>query len=114
MTPPDSAPDIGALRADGPDATLLSVWAHPKSSTNAVEGWVVDASGRSALKVRVSAPPSDGAANAAILKTLAKALGTSKSRLEIKAGHTARSKRIRIDMELDAVRNALEQHIQRS
>jgi len=49
-----------------------------------------------ALKVRIAAPPVDGAANAELVKLLAKAFGVSKSSIEIISGETSKTKRIRI------------------
>jgi uncharacterized protein (TIGR00251 family) len=48
------------------------------------------------LKIRLTAPPVDGAANEALIAYLSKALGVSKSSVEIVSGHTSREKRIRI------------------
>ena len=45
-----------------------------------------DEAGRPVLKVRVTAPPAEGAANAAVLKTLSSALGLPKSALTLAAG----------------------------
>ncbi len=49
------------------------------------------------LKIRVTAPPEDGKANAAVTKLLAKALGLPKSRLTLIRGETSRDKSFRID-----------------
>lgn len=49
------------------------------------------------LKVRVSAAPADGAANAAVIAVIAKALRLPKSAVRIAAGDTARIKRLEID-----------------
>ena len=49
-----------------------------------------------ALKVRIASPPIDGAANAELIKLLAKKFGVSKSDVEIVAGETSKSKRIKI------------------
>ena len=49
------------------------------------------------VRMRVRAAPSDGEANAAVILTLARALGIPKSRLELIAGQTARNKTIAID-----------------
>ena len=46
------------------------------------------------LKMAISAPPVEGAANLELVKGLSKILGFPKSRIEILAGHTARSKRV--------------------
>jgi uncharacterized protein (TIGR00251 family) len=49
-----------------------------------------------ALKIRLTAPPVDGAANEALIKFLAEALSISRSRVEIVAGQTSRQKVVRI------------------
>ncbi len=49
-----------------------------------------------ALKVALSAPPVDGAANESLRKLLAKALGVSKSDVEIVRGARARIKVLRV------------------
>lgn len=50
-----------------------------------------------ALKVRIAAPPVDGAANAELVKVLAKHYGVSKSDIEIAGGTTSKRKRIKIN-----------------
>ena len=47
-----------------------------------------------ALRVRVSAPPVDGAANAMVLETLAEALGVTVRALAVVGGETSRRKTI--------------------
>lgn len=49
-----------------------------------------------ALKVRISSPPIDGAANAELIKTLAKFFDVPKSAVEILKGQTSSIKRIKI------------------
>ena len=49
-----------------------------------------------ALKVALTAPPVDGAANDALRKLLAKALGVAKSEVEILQGDRARIKLLRV------------------
>ena len=71
----------------------------PKGGRDAVEGWTRDEVGRPVLKVRVAVAAADGAANAAVLALLAKALKRPKSALRIVAGHTARLKRIEADLD---------------
>lgn len=46
------------------------------------------------LVVKVSAPPEDGKANAAVCKLVAKALGLAKSKVSVDTGETSRSKRL--------------------
>jgi uncharacterized protein (TIGR00251 family) len=49
-----------------------------------------------ALRVRVKAPPVDGAANAALVTLLAKQVGVSKSKVTLVSGATARNKIVEI------------------
>lgn len=49
-----------------------------------------------ALKIRLSAPPVDGAANAELIKTLAKAFGVSNRSVEIINGHNSKTKQVKI------------------
>ena len=49
-----------------------------------------------ALKIHLTSPPVDGEANAELIKLLAKQFGVSKSDVEIIAGETSKSKRIKI------------------
>jgi len=62
-----------------------------------VDGWAADDAGRPVLKIRVSAAAADGAANAAVITLIAKALGRPRSAVRIAAGETARVKRLEID-----------------
>lgn len=78
------------LRGDGVD---LFVRLTPKSSSDALEGLAEAADGSVHLKARVRAVPEKGAANAALEKLLAKALGRPVS---IVAGGTSRLKTVRI------------------
>ena len=48
-----------------------------------------------ALKVRVAAPPVEGAANEELTRFLAKRLGVSKGSVEIVGGHTSKTKVIK-------------------
>lgn len=61
------------------------------------------------LLVRVTAPPLDGRANAAVCTLLAKASGVPKGAVRVVRGETARDKRVRIDGVADerAVRSRL-------
>jgi uncharacterized protein (TIGR00251 family) len=49
-----------------------------------------------ALKIRIAAPPVDGAANDELVRALAKALELTQSEVAILRGHTGRSKVIRV------------------
>lgn len=49
-----------------------------------------------ALKVRLAAPPVEGAANEALVKFLAERLGARARDVEILSGHTSRMKTVRV------------------
>ena len=72
------------------DGVMVTVKVTPRARRESIEGHVGDP----LLRVRVTAPPEDGKANAAVLALLAEALGVPKSALAIASGHTARLKRI--------------------
>jgi uncharacterized protein (TIGR00251 family) len=77
----------------------------PRASRDELAGF--DDAGR--LKVRLTAPPVEGAANRALIKLLAKHLGLSKSAVTVIRGETSRNKLVEIDgLSDDAVRNALQ------
>ena len=49
-----------------------------------------------ALKLSLTAPPVDGAANAALIAYLAKSLAVARGAVQIQSGETARLKRVRV------------------
>ena len=49
------------------------------------------------VTVRVTAAPTDGKANAAVIKAVADAIGTRPSGLSLVSGHTGRDKRVQVD-----------------
>lgn len=67
---------------------ILKVFVQPRSSKNMIAGQHGDA-----LKIKLTAPPVDGAANKMCVQHLAKWLKISKSSIEIISGHTSRTKR---------------------
>ncbi len=73
-------------------AIIFTVKVVPRASKTEIVGEY-----NSALKIRLSAPPVDGAANAELIKFLAKTFGVSKSEVEIISGETAKIKQIRIE-----------------
>ena len=70
----------------------LSVRVQPRASQSAIVGIHGDA-----LKIRVSAPPVDGAANAALIEFLADIVAVSRRSVRILAGESSRSKVVEID-----------------
>jgi len=81
---------VAGKAAVQPQATL-SVRIQPRASRNEVAGLVGDQ-----LKIRLTAPPVEGEANAACLAFLAKLLDLAPSRLTIIQGARSRNKLIRI------------------
>ena len=57
--------------------------------------------------LRADATPADGAANEAVIKLLAKALGVSRSELSIISGATSRHKRVEIPFDAAEARGRL-------
>jgi len=74
-----------------PASVTLSVRIQPRASKN--EAVRLENGG---LKIRLTAPPVDGAANEALVKFLADRFSVAKSQIEIVSGHTGREKIIRI------------------
>lgn len=71
------------------DGVAIDVRVTPKASRESIGP---ERDGK--LVVKVSAPPEDGKANAAICKLVAKALGLAKSKVSVDTGGTSRSKRL--------------------
>jgi uncharacterized protein len=59
-----------------------------------------------AVVIRVTAPPVDGKANAALCALVAKAAGVAPSRVSVVRGHTAREKVLRVEGVEDAALRA--------
>lgn len=74
----------------------LAVRLTPGAAADRIDGWDVDAEGRSVLKVRVRARPTDGEANEGLVKLVAKALGVPKSAVAIQRGGRSRTKILEI------------------
>ncbi len=70
----------------------ITVRLTPRAGCDAIEGWRDDV-----LRVRVAAAPVDGAANAALIRLLAKALGVAASRVTIVSGATGRTKTVEVE-----------------
>ena len=74
------------------ESCTIKIRVQPKSSRNQVDGFQ-----DGALRVRVTAAPTEGQANATVIAILAKTLGVSKSRLEIIRGYSSRDKVVSVD-----------------
>lgn len=82
---------------------VLSVRLTPKGGRDAVDGIETLSDGRGVLKARVRAAPSEGEANAALVKLLAHALGVPQRSVTIAGGATARIKRVEIAGDAKAI-----------
>jgi len=76
---------------DAPDSVTLSVRIQPRASKNEVVRLE-----NGGLKIRLTAPPVDGAANEALVKFLADRFSVARSQVEIVSGHTSRDKIVRV------------------
>jgi hypothetical protein len=74
-----------------PSGILVDVWVAPRASRDSIGGLHGDR-----VKVAVSAPPVDGAANEAVRIALAKALGVAKSQVEVVSGQKGRQKTLAV------------------
>jgi len=70
---------------------ILKVYLQPKSSKNEVVGPY-----RDGIKVKVTAPPTEGKANEALIRLLAKEFRVSPPCIEILKGHRSREKTLKI------------------
>jgi hypothetical protein len=74
-----------------PDGTLLFVKLQPRASANEI-GSPVGAE----LKIKVTAPPVDAAANEALIELLAEKLDCARNRIELIRGHKSRHKAVKL------------------
>ena len=88
MATPRDLPDLSALASPG---AVLTLRVTPRARLQKVtQDGPVNA-------IHVHAPPADGAANAAVLQLLARALDIAPSRLTLIRGASGRDKVVRID-----------------
>ena len=85
------------------DGVMLIVRVLPRASRNQVAG--VE---QGAIKIKLTAPPVEGAANAALIEFVADWLGVRKSAVSIVSGEKARHKRVQVaGLTVEAVRRKL-------
>ena len=71
---------------------ILDVKVNPRSSKNEISGFI-----EGVLKIKITAPPVEGAANRECIKFLAKTFNISPSSVSVIKGETSRQKRILIE-----------------
>jgi uncharacterized protein (TIGR00251 family) len=95
---------VAALEAIGGLTATLLLHVVPRARVTALAGRHGDA-----LKIRLAAPPVDGAANDELIRFLAERLAVPRSAITIAAGHTSRRKTVKISgIETAAALAALE------
>jgi uncharacterized protein len=87
----NEATPIPAFLRVQPDGLLLSVKLQPRASASEI-GEPLGGE----LRVKVTAPPVDAAANEALLRLLAETLDCSRGQVELVRGHTSRHKTIKL------------------
>lgn len=73
------------------ESITVSIRVVPRASKSEIVGMV-----DGVLKVRITAPPVDGAANAEVIKLFSKIFDVSRSDITIVSGETSRNKRLKI------------------
>ena len=68
---------------------LLSVRVQPRASRDELCGWQ-----EGVLKIRITAPPVEGKANAHLLRFIGQCFAVAQSQVELLAGSNARTKRL--------------------
>lgn len=81
---------------DDGDGVRLTVRVTPRASRSGFAGIAEVGEGRTALALRLRAPPVDGAANQALLGFLAAELGVARSAVKLVAGEKSRIKTVAI------------------
>ena len=76
---------------ESPDGVTFSVRVLPRSSRNEVAGLAGDA-----LKVKLTAPPVEGAANKLLVEFISEKLHVAKSRVTIVSGQSGRNKLVSV------------------
>ena len=79
-------------KATRPEGALLPVRVQPRARRNEVVGWQ-----GAALRVRVTAPPTDGRANQAVVELLAAVLGLPRASIALVSGAASRDKLLRVE-----------------
>ena len=79
-----------------PSGLSLFVRVTPNAGRDAVEGIEIRDYGTAVLRIRVSAVPDKGKANAAVVALVAEALGVPKSSVSVVSGETSRLKTLAV------------------
>ena len=103
-----SAPPSSALPiSPGANGIRIAVRLTPRASRDGIDGIVMGPDGRTMLQLRIVAPPVDGAANAALIAYLAKAIGIRRSAIRILSGERSRQKLLHLEGDATALQHAV-------
>ncbi len=100
------------MSAKGPlsrrsEGIALAVLLQPRAADSRLVSVETAADGTCRLRARVTAAPSEGEANRALVKLIAKTLGVGASRVTIERGQTDRRKLVAIEGDPDALEDKL-------
>ncbi len=101
--------------APAPDGVIVTVKLTPRARQEGIDGLADEPAvegARPVLRVRVTAAPEDGKANAALIALLAKAWRLPKTAFSIAAGDTSRLKRLHIAGVPDDLLRRISAHIE--
>jgi uncharacterized protein (TIGR00251 family) len=73
------------------EGVTVAIKVQPRASANEI----LDVAGNE-LRIKVTAPPVDAAANEALIKFLAEKVGCTRNKVELMRGHTSRHKVVRL------------------
>jgi hypothetical protein len=102
------------MAEDGPvtrtaHGVTVAVHVTPRARRQRIEGITIDADGRRAIKVAVTAVPEDGKANEAVIALLARAWRVPKSTIAVRSGAAARRKVLEISGDGTALKKRIEE-----
>jgi uncharacterized protein (TIGR00251 family) len=81
----------GEVIQTGPDGVIIRVYVTPRSSVNKIVG-----EHNGSIKIALTSPPVDGAANRALVEFLAKVLRVPKAAVTLVSGETSRNKSVAV------------------
>jgi uncharacterized protein (TIGR00251 family) len=91
------------------EGLIVTVRLTPKGGRDAIDGIMRLSDGSTVLKARVAAAPTEGEANDALVRLLARTLRVAPRDVTLAGGATSRIKRVLIKGDTDAVTAALEE-----
>lgn len=86
-----SQPKLPGFLTVQPDGVSLAIKLQPRASANEIGEPLGDE-----LRIKVTAPPVDAAANEALVRLLAETLDCPRGRVELIRGHTSRHKVVKL------------------